>query len=794
MKGYHPSLLSWCLGALVVKFRSGFVILSSLIRRLRYPAIAATILALAAATAWYRLPKPLLLENITFSQEVFDRDHNLLRMTLTPDEKFRIFTPLAQISPDLVKATLLHEDRFYDSHPGINPVAVVRSAWNFMVIGHARAGASTITMQLARMRYHLQTRTLRGKLTQMMCALELERHYTKSQILEAYLNLAPYGGNIEGIGAATRLYFGKEPSKLTLPEAVALSVIPQSPTKRALRRDGENSALNASQSRTYDKISPASDNRNFRARAELDRRFLAPHFTTSVLADTTEPHEITTTLDLDLQRILERRVENYVAANSQIGIKNAAAMLVDTNTMEVLAQVGSANFFDETIDGQIDGTHSKRSPGSTLKPFVYGLAIDQGLIHPLSILKDEPCSFGSYNPENFDREFAGPIRAEDALVRSRNIPAVDLTSRLAHPTLYEFLKKAGIDLPHGEKFYGLSLPLGGAEVTMQDLVRLYAMLANNGRLRPLNHTRPHAGDAGLRMLSPEASFLVLDMLANSRPVSDSGGDLRVSWKTGTSNGFRDAWSVSVFDHYVLAVWVGNFDGSGNPVFIGRTCAGPLLFQIIDALRADGRIHATPLEPPPGANLRRVEFCAVSGQLATPACKHRVTGWFIPGVSPITTCDVHREVLVDVDTGLRVAADDGTRKLRREVYEFWPSDLLDLFQKAGLPRELPPPFLPGSEVDRSARAGKPPLIVSPRSDVIYSIRSTDGENRGLGLRAETEADVRKIYWFAGKTFLGSVAASETLNWQPRSGTYNIVALDDYGRSNSCTVTIQSSDVN
>ena len=320
------------------------------------------------------------------------------------------------------------------------------------------------------------------------------------------------------------------------------------------------------------------------------------------------------------------------------------------------------------------------------------------------------------------------------------------------------------------------------------------MLANNGRLHPLNYTRPHISDPGLRMLSPEASFLVLDMLANSRPVSDSGGDLRVSWKTGTSNGFRDAWSLSVFDHYVLAVWVGNFDGSGNPVFIGRTCASPLLFQIIDALRADGRVHATPLEPPPGANLRRVEFCAVSGQLATPACKHRVTGWFIPGVSPITSCDVHREILVDVETGLRVAADDGTRKLRREVYEFWPSDLLDLFQKAGLPRQLPPPFLPGSEVDRSARAGKPPLIVSPRSDVIYSIRSTDGENRGLSLRAEAEADVRKIYWFAGKTFLGSSAASETLNWQPQSGTYNIVALDDYGRSNSCTVTVQSSDVN
>ena len=471
-------------------------------------------------------------------------------------------------------------------------------------------------------------------------------------------------------------------------------------------------------------------------------------------------------------------------------------MLVDYQSMEVLAEVGSANFFDETIDGQINGTRGKRSPGSTLKPFVYALAMDQGLIHPLSVLKDAPRSFGSYNPENFDREFVGPIRAQDALARSRNIPAVDLTSRLSHPTLFEFLKSAGISLPHDAKFYGLSLPLGGAEVTMQDLVRLYAMLGNNGMLRPLHTTRPHEDETSMRLLSPEASFLTLEMLGQiSRPSQGGdGSDMRVFWKTGTSNGFRDAWSVSVFDHYVLAVWVGNFDGASNPAFVGRTCAAPLLFQIIDALRACGRVHSSTHEPPPGANLKQVEFCAVSGELSTPACKHRVTGWFIPGVSPITTCDVHREVLVDAATGLRVAADDGTRELRREVYEFWPSDLLDLFQKAGLPRQVPPPFLPGCDVERSARRGKPPAIISPKSGVRYTIRSTDGMNRGLGLRAEAEADVRKIYWFADKAFLGSTSARENLNWRPKSGTHNVIALDDYGRSDSCMVTVESSDVN
>jgi len=245
---------------------------------------------------------------------------------------------------------------------------------------------------------------------------------------------------------------------------------------------------------------------------------------------------------------------------------------------------------------------------------------------------------------------------------------------------------------------------------------------------------------------------------------------------------------------VLAVWIGNFDGHRNNAFVGRTCAGPLLFQIIDTMRAEGRAHAVTLEPPQGANLKRVEFCAVSGQLATDACKHRVTGWFIPGISPITTCDVHREVLVDAETGLRVAADDGTRRLRREVYEFWPSDLLDLFQKAGLPRQLPPPFMPGSDIDASARRGKPPEIVSPRSGVTYSVRADDDASRGISLRAETEADVRKIYWFVDKAFAGTTTAKEPLAWEPKPGTHNIMALDDHGRSDTRVVTVQSSDVN
>jgi len=754
------------------------------------------------------------MDRISFSRRVFDRHGHELWMTLSRDEKYRVFTPLDHIAPQLVQATLLHEDRFFGEHPGVNPIAVMRAAWHFC-LGKQRGGASTITMQVARLSGHLHTRMLTGKCVQMLRALELERHYSKAQLLEAYLNLAPYGRNIEGVGAASEIYFGKEPAQLTLHEAIALSLIPQSPSRRTLSAQSTASAQLIARDRLYSRLTNGVDTigKSFVARANAKRSMLAPHFTTEILTRTTE-REVQTTLDLDLQRLIERRVVNYVAANEERGIHNAAALLVDSSTMEILAQVGSADFSNPLIDGQVDGTRSGRSPGSALKPFVYALALDQGLIHPLTMLKDAPRSFGAFDPENFDREFIGPIKASDALARSRNIPAVTLASDLHGPTLYGFMQRAGMRFPHEEKFYGLALPLGGVELTMQDLVRLYAVLANGGELRPLRRTlsRFPVGSAGIgvdrssnvrlpqgggykRLVSREAAFLTLEMLGQiPRPgLSTTSESDPIFWKTGTSQGFHDAWSVAVFDHYVLAVWVGNFDGKSNPAFVGRSCAAPLLFQIVDAMRATGHAHARRHDPPPNANLRRIEFCAVSGELPTAACTHRVTGWFIPGVSPIRTCEIHREILIDDATGLRVNNDDGTRKLHREVYEFWPSDLLGLFAEAGLPRRAPPPFLPDDSVESLSRSGQAPRIVSPKNNVIYSLGEGD-TSRALSLLAETEPDVAKVYWFADRVFLGASDRGAPLSWQPKPGSYKLIALDDHGRSDARAVTFASAATN
>ena len=744
----------------------------------------------AGGVVWWALPKPPLLDGVPFSTIVRDRDGGVLRITLAADDRRRVFVPLKEISPRIVEAALFHEDRFYRAHPGVNPIALARAAVRWL-FGAERGGASTITMQVARLRFGLHTRSFAGKCAQIFDALCLERHYSKREILEAYLNLTPYGSNVEGVGAASWIYLHHAPGAVSWPEAVTLAVIPQSPVRRAPGSKGADSALAAAHRRLYVQMlisGRVSDTlgRDYALRWNGRLPTAAPHFVNAVLRERPGSRDLRTTLDASAQRLMEDRIRQFVQARNSEGVRNTAALLVDARTMEVLASAGSADFWNRAIQGQVDGTRAARSPGSTLKPFIYALALDQGLIHPRSLLLDAPARFADYSPDNFDREYCGPISAMDALVRSRDVPAVELASQLRAPGLYGFLRDAGVAMRDDESTYGLSLALGGAEVTMRDLVRLYAMLANGGMLRPLRDALDEPVADGGRMLSREATFLTLDMLARAPRPGESQGDPAhaVAWKTGTSFGFRDAWSVAVFDHYVLAVWVGNFDGAGNPAFVGRTCAGPLLFRIIDGLVDSGRARLQPISPPSGTNLKRVDFCAVSGDLPGPFCTQRVSGWFIPGVSPITTCAVHRSVWVDAASGLRRLQDDGS--CRREVFEFWPSNVLKLFAQAGLPRRTPPPFAPDCAVDRLARKGSAPRILSPIDGETFAARA--GGEASLALEARTDADVRKIYWFSGKEFLGSAAPGEILSWRATAGTWQLVALDDQGRSASHSVTV------
>ncbi len=786
---------------------------ANIIRRKR----AIILLAAAAviAATWVFLPAPALYESTSFSTVVYDRDGQLLRLNLARDQRYRLFEPLPRISDDVVQATLLYEDRYFFDHPGVNLAALVRAAWTTYVTRTRRIGASTLTMQLARMRFNLDTRTIRGKLVQISRAVQLERHYSKSQILEAYLNLAPYGGNIEGVGTAALVYFDKPASELTLAEALALAVIPQNPAQRAPTRAHKLPALYDARDRLFalwraeydpDDAQSALMTLPLQVRHPHQLPFHAPHYVVGASArlmpgndsgDLAAAHTTNSTLSLPLQKDLQRTLSQYLERRASDGLKNASAMLVDTRSMHVLASIGSANYFDAGISGQVNGVSAKRSPGSTLKPFVFGLAMDQGLIHPMSLLTDAPKRFGVYTPENFDRGFMGPIVARDALIYSRNVPAIDLLNRVGQEAFYTFLADAGVTGMKPADHYGLAMILGGNELTMQELIRLYAMLANGGRLRDLVWDRsPVTQTAPVRLMSPEASFLVLDILRqNPRPdallVGTSLNDRPVAWKTGTSYAYRDAWTVGVTGPYALAVWVGNFDGSSNPALIGRQAAAPLFFDLIDTMLASATvsndIHAAALATAPDAvteplNLQRVDVCAGTGDLPGRYCPGTESGWFIPGVSPIKVSSVHRPVHVDTRTGLR-ACHGGAPHTRREVFEFWPSDIVRLFRQAGISVRQPPPYASACAQGTLAARGMAPTITSPAPRLSYMLQPHRKEPDQLPLTATTDADVTSLFWFVDDQFIAEAGRDEALLWTPAPGDHHIQVVDDLGRSNS-----------
>lgn len=764
----------------------------------------------SSALVMMLVPKPHLLDATSFSPCYVDRNGKLLRLGLAEDDRYRVYVPLEKISPQLVEMTLLHEDRYFAEHAGFNPVALVRASWSDARGQGRLLGASTITMQLARLHYHLNTRTVWGKVCQIVAAIHLECHCSKHEILETYLNVAPYGRNIEGAGAASLIYFGKEPDGLSPVEAMTLAVIPQSPARRSPGTVVHNLALQKARGILLGQwLERHPEDARLRGvlamplemKLPRDLPFRAPHLVEELAQRETTPRaEIRLTIDLTLQNLLERQMTQYLAMREKDGFKNACALLIDYKTMEVRAAVGSANFSKAEIHGQVDGLRAQRSPGSALKPFIYALALDEGLIQPNSLLKDAPASFDGYDPENFDHDFAGPIRATDALIQSRNVPAVDLESRLdKRRNLYTLLRDAGIRHLQLESHYGLTIALGSAEVSPEEVGTLYAMLANRGVLRPLRTRLDEPTDTGAPLLSPEASYLTLDMLKEAtRPDAVNvpllaNGARPIAWKTGTSFSYRDAWSAGVFDNYVLVVWVGNFDGTVNPEFVGRTAAAPLLFSMIDALRAR---YPAPTETcftlTPDLNLRQVDLCSVSGMIAGPNCPHEVKGWFIPGKSPIATCDVHRRVWIDNLTGLRLSGQpDDLASAHSEVREFWPSDLAKLFQAAGLPRATLPALAnqaQGPAVAMSRDAGKGPCIVSPKKGLTYHVRVGAAGEEVLNLEATAETSREHLHWFVDAAYLGISAPSTGLLWKLQPGRHVIRAVDDWGRADSRQITV------
>lgn len=746
-------------------------------------------------------PRPPLSAGVPQSLAIYARDGQLLRLTTAADEQYRVWVPLSRLDPKLAEGVMLYEDRWFRWHPGVNPVALVRASWATFV-GGSRQGASTLSMQLARRLYNIDSRSFGGKLRQIFAAISLEARYSKDDILEAYLNLAPFGGNVEGVEAAALVYFHKPAMRLNLPEALALAVIPQNPNKRLAGRSegrGVAPALTVARGRLWqdwlarhpedERLAPEMD-LPLKPWAIADLPFMAPHFTDTLVRENQlaggPGGELESSLDPVAQRTVERMLRSYLEQRRSLGVRNAAALLVHAPSMEMRALVGSADFFNKDIAGQVNGMAAKRSPGSTLKPFIYGLALDQGLIHPKSILRDAPTAFGPFSPENFDGRFAGPVTAQEALIRSRNVPAVGLGARISRPGLYDFLKMAGVSRLAPEKHYGLALTLGGGETTGEELARMYALLANGGMLAEIGYrTNMPATSAPTRLLSEEASFVVLDMLRhNRRPESGLPASPPVAWKTGTSWGFRDAWTAGVFGEYVLVVWVGNFDSTSNPALVGIQIAAPLFFRIVDSLRAQKVSGTNVPDKPPPAGVRKVEVCAASGDLPNAWCRDRTQTWFIPGKSPIRVSTLHRRVLIDERSGRAVCSPG--EGVREEIYEYWSSDMLRLFRDAGMPRREPPPAPDCASGQNDTRDGL--QITSPLRATTYTQRV--GKPVAIALRADRASGAGKLYWFADDAYLGSSEGGVALGWTPeRAGNHVLRVVDETGRSDNRIVAVE-----
>jgi penicillin-binding protein 1C len=563
----------------------------------------AAFLAALAGAAWvYSLGRPPLGQDLETSHVVLDREGHLLRAYATTEGRWRLPASEKDVDPRFLKLLFAYEDKRFWTHYGVDIAALTRAAVQFVSSGHIVSGGSTLTMQVARLLEPREHRSLDAKLRQITRAIELEHALGKQQILALYLTLAPYGGNLEGIRAASLSYFGKEPRKLSLGEAALLVALPQSPELR--RPDRFPDAARAARDRVLDRAAAAGvvpHDEVARAKREPvphERKplpVLAPHAADQVVGaePTRRVHRLT--IDASLQKVFQELARERAHA---LGPKiSVAIMAVDNESGEVRARVGSADYFDERRSGQVDMTQALRSPGSTLKPFIYGLAFEDGLLHPETLIDDKPVRYGSYTPENFDLTFQGTVTVRRALQMSLNVPAIAVLGKVGVNRLSARLTQTGavLVLPKGEA-PGLAMGLGGVGIKLSDLVMLYAGLARQGAAVPIKERDDATAASVRRLLDPVAAWYVGNILIGA-PPPDNAMPGRIAFKTGTSYGYRDAWAVGFDGRMTIGVWVGQADGAPVPGLYGRGSAAPILF---DAFSRAGNAPAPLARAPKGA--------------------------------------------------------------------------------------------------------------------------------------------------------------------------------------------------
>jgi penicillin-binding protein 1C len=584
--------------------------------------------ALAAATlacaGWvYSLGPPPLGKDLETSHIVLDREGRLLRAYATSDGRWRLPATKKDVDPRFLRLLFAYEDKRFYEHYGVDPIAMARAAMQFAGSGHIVSGGSTVTMQVARLLEPRQHRSFDVKLRQVARAFELEYALGKDAILSLYLTLAPYGGNLEGVRAASLAYFGKEPRRLSLGEAALLVALPQSPELR--RPDRYPAAARAARDRVLDRVAAAGVvPRDEIARAKSEpvphaRKqlpLLAPHAADQVVAAEPASRIHRLTIDASLQKALEDLArERARALGPDISV---AIVAVDNASGEARARVASADYFDTRRAGQVDMTQALRSPGSTLKPFIYGLGFEDGLLHPETLIDDQPARYGSYTPENFDLTFQGTVTVRRALQMSLNVPAIAVLGKVGVNRLSARLAQVGakLVLPKGEA-PGLAMGLGGVGIRLSDLVMLYTGLARQGSALPLIEREGAAAVTPRRLLDTVAAWYIGNILIGA-PPPDNAPHGRIAFKTGTSYGFRDAWAVGFDGRMTIGVWVGRPDGAPVPGLVGRVAAAPILFDAF---------ARTDIAPAPLPRAPQAAIFAATNKLPPPLQR------FVPGVAP-----------------------------------------------------------------------------------------------------------------------------------------------------------------
>ena len=726
-----------------------------------------------------------------FAKVIVAEDGAPLRSFADEQGIWRYPVTLKQVSPLYIQALIHYEDRWFWYHPGVNLLSIIRALVQNITNNRIVSGGSTLTMQVARL-ISPHSRSISGKLKQIAIALQLELHYNKQDILTYYLNHVPFGGTIEGIQAACYTYLGKSAQELSHAEAALLTVLPQAPSKNRPDRHPaqalvvRNKVLQrlARKSIWSDQIisqalkEPVTANHNKQA-------IIAPLLTRRLKAEMANESIIQTTISIDMQMEIEALVKNYV---EQLPIKTSAAVLiVENKTLNVKAYVGSANFFDANRFGHVDMVKAIRSPGSTLKPFLYGIAIDEGLIHSASLLIDAPLSFDNYKPENFSRGFRGPVSASHALTRSLNIPAIQLLHHLEPKLFVSRLKNAGLKLQlNNHAKSNLSVILGGVGSNLETLVGTYTALANQGHAGKIKFLKNNPIEQRY-LLSAGSAWIIRNILSKQQKHNPHA----LSWKTGTSYGHRDFWSIGVTATHTIGVWIGRPDGTPLPGHYGAHTASPLLFSIVENL------PQSTMQKKPESVIEQT-ICWPLGDLASETqpnlCHEKKQAWLLNSTVPLTLPGHAKNhwainpisIQVSTKTGFSINNTCEAEQTREKQIALWPLIVEPWIAKNYRRKSQVGKFASSCLKNISNLANE--LKIEGLENKT-KLRSAGASTQLPRIKLQAKGGQGKYYWFINGYLKYTVFNQKTVFHQFKTtGSYQISITDDAGHSDSIKLTV------